>query len=91
MEEVFSSTEPVGIPVLSLYAFMRYLTHPKRGARALRFPEAAAIVNDWLTLSNVRILYPGDRHWHLYQQVCTPVRVAGNVLTDAAIAALAIE
>lgn len=91
LEELLSSSEAVGVPNLSVYAFLRYVTNPTRLKRPLRFAEAADLVNTWLALPNVRILYPGDRHWLLFQQICAPVRLAGNVLTDAAIAALAIE
>ena len=90
-ERIISSAEPIGIPILSVYAFLRYVTHPKRLMRPLRFADAAEIVDLWLSFPNVRVLYPGERHWTYLQQVCNPLRIGGAQITDAAIAALAVE
>jgi toxin-antitoxin system PIN domain toxin len=91
MEDLFSSDDPVGIPFLCVHAFMRYVTDAKRLAAPLRFNEAAEIVDLWTSLPNVRILYPGERHWQVFQHICSQVRIAGPRLTDAAIAAIALE
>ncbi len=88
LEDILSGTEPVGLPILSIQAFMRVQTHPRA---AVPFKQAAATVDSWLALSHVRILYPGDRHWLIYKQLCSPIRIGGARLTDAAIAAIAIE
>jgi toxin-antitoxin system PIN domain toxin len=94
LEHVFSSPEPVGIPILSIYAFLRITTHPK--ALTGPTPQAAVeramdTVDSWLTLPHVRILYPGDRHWQILHQLSQSTRLTGNLITDAAIAAIAIE
>jgi uncharacterized protein len=91
LERLFSETEPVGIPVLSLYGFLRFVTHPRHMVRPASFLEASSIVDSWLALAHVRILYPGDRHWLLMQQLSQQVRLSGPQITDAAIAAIAIE
>jgi toxin-antitoxin system PIN domain toxin len=88
LENILSGIEPVGIPILSIHAFMRVQTHPRVG---VAFRKAAATVDSWLDLPHVRILYPSDRHWLLYQQLCSELQIGGAQLTDAAIAAIAIE
>ncbi len=67
---------------------MRVQTHPRV---AIPFIQAADVVDSWLSLSHVRILYPGDRHWLIYKQLCLPIRIGGSQLTDAATAAIALE
>ena len=88
LESVLSGTELVGIPILSIHAFMRVLTHPRAG---ISVREAEATVNSWLELPHVRVLYPGDRHLHLYWRLCANSQIQGTQLTDAAIAAIAQE
>lgn len=83
LEGILSGTEAVGIPILAIHAFMRVLTRPQAG---VAFREAAAAVNSWLELRHVRVLYPGDRHLHLYWQLCAASQVRGTQLIDAAIA-----
>jgi len=90
LEDILSNVEPVGIPILSIQAFMRIQTDP-RGRSGVTFQQAAETVNSWLALPHVRILYPGERHWMLYQQLCAKVHIRGAQLTDAAIAAIAQE
>ena len=67
---------------------MHVQTHPRA---AIPFKQAAAVVDSWLALLHVRILYPGDRHWLIYKQLCSLIRIGGTQLADAAIAAIALE
>jgi len=90
LEGILSGFEPVGIPILCIHAFMRVQTD-LRGPNPVSFAQAAAVVDSWLVLPHVHILSPGDRHWLLFQQICSPVRISGTQLTDAAIAAIAKE
>ncbi len=91
MSEVFSGSEPVGIPLFCVHGFLRFVTNARIAHSPLTFAQASAIVNTWLALPQVRILYPGDRHWELLQRLSEQVRLSGGQITDAAIAAIAIE
>lgn len=91
LETVLSSSEPVGIPIHSITGFLRYVTHVGVKPKSLRFSEAADIVNSWLALPHVRILYPGDRHWLILQKLAEEARLRGAQITDATIAAIAQE
>jgi hypothetical protein len=91
LESILSGQEPVGIPVLSIYGFLRFVTNPRLGRNPVSFQKASDIVNTWLELPQVNILYPGDRHWDLLQQLAAQVRIGGNIITDATIAAIALE
>jgi hypothetical protein len=91
LESILSGQEPVGIPVLSIYGFLRFVTNPRLGRNPVSFQKASDIVNTWLELPQVNILYPGDRHWDLLQQLAAQVRIGGNIISDATIAAIALE
>lgn len=91
LEKILSATEPVGIPIQSIWAFMRVQTHPRSRSDPLTFQQAAEIVNSWLEQPHVRILYPGDRHWLMLQHLAAGVRLNGAQITDATIAATAQE
>jgi toxin-antitoxin system PIN domain toxin len=91
LETIFSQPEHIGIPIYSIYAFLRVVTNPKLARSSLSISQAAAIVDSWLVLPHVRILNPGDRHWILFQEVAVTARLQGAQLTDAAIAAIALE
>jgi toxin-antitoxin system PIN domain toxin len=90
LEDILSGSEAVGIPSISIHAFMRVQTD-RRGRSPVSFQQAAETVDTWLNLPHVRILYPGDRHWILFQQLASQARMTGTDLTDAAIAAIAQE
>jgi len=91
LEKVLSSSDSLGIPLLSIYGFLRFVTNPKIAPVPLSIQQATEIVDSWLALPHVRILYPGDRHWGLLKQLGADTRASGNFITDAAIAAIAIE
>ena len=50
-----------------------------------------AIVSDWLSRSNVSIVSPTERHWQLLSGLFPKHRIRGSLITDAHLAALAIE
>jgi toxin-antitoxin system PIN domain toxin len=91
LEGILSNPEPVGLPIQTIYAFLRVVTNPRSTITPLTFSKAARVVNAWLEMPHVRILYPGDRHWELLQRLAEQVRVSGPQITDAVIAAIAIE
>ena len=86
LENILSASKPVGLPILSIYAFLRVITHSRLPSGAITFRQAAEIVNSCLALPHVRILYPGDRRWLLLQRLSEQVRLSGPAITDASIA-----
>lgn len=81
---------PVGIPWLTVGAFLRITTN-----RALRRPlnatEAADIVSDWFSFPQVIALSPGPQFWPLCRDLIIEYQVSGALMTDAQLAALALE
>lgn len=91
LERVFSASEPIGIPAHSIAAFLRIMTHT--GLRISRFSleEAVEIVDEWLSLPQVRLLVPGERYWTLLRRTLLEGHAAGRLVTDAEIAAITME
>ena len=84
-------TEPViGLPWISILAFLRITTHSAL-ANCQSFGLAAAIIDDWLALPNVRVISPGAGHWPILMRTASEAQARGAFVTDAALAALAIE
>jgi predicted nucleic acid-binding protein len=57
----------------------------------LSVEEAVAIVDDWLAQPNVDVLAEGDHHWARLRQTLVEGQAVGPLVSDAHLAALAIE
>jgi len=81
----------VGLPWVSILAFVRISTNPRILELPLTTGEAIKIVSSWLARANVTVLSPGDRHWEIMQNLLVEGQATGPLVTDAHLAALAIE
>lgn len=81
----------VGIPWESLAAFVRIATHPRAAANPLAPEEAWSFVQEWLSVPAVWIPSPTDRHADVFGGLVNKYRLAGNLVPDGHLAALAIE
>lgn len=81
----------VGIPWVSLTAFVRIATHP----RALRDPlspsEAWQFVEDWLDAPATWVPAPGAGHREILGRLVRDLDLRAGLITDAVLAALCIE
>lgn len=84
-------SEPIGLAWVALLGFIRLSTAPRILADPYEMREALDIVSGWLSRDNVSILSPMDRHWALLSSLLSRHRVRGSLITDAHLAALAIE
>jgi uncharacterized protein len=91
METAFSGDEPVRIPWAVAHAFLRLTTKSKFLLRPLRIEQAAAIVDEWFSLPVVAPLEPGPKYWPILRELVISTNSHGNLVSDAHIAALAIE
>lgn len=91
LEERLSGLEAFGFAWATLLAFVRLVTSPRVFESPLRVEESLDIVEAWLAAPAATVLHPGPRHAVLLRQLLEPLGTAGNLTTDAHLAALALE
>lgn len=91
LEEVLNGTTRVGLPWMSLVAFVRIATHPRVYELPLSVSEAWDQVEEWLDAPASWIPEPTDAHRLVLGGLLGEHRVTGNLVSDAHLAALAIE
>jgi toxin-antitoxin system PIN domain toxin len=89
--KVFSGAETVGLPWQTVTAFLRVVTNRRLPGKRVTLQEAIVVVEEWLEQPNVRILAPGENHWPLLKRLMMEGAASGPLVTDAQLAALAIE
>jgi toxin-antitoxin system PIN domain toxin len=91
LERAITEETAFGITDLVLSAFVRISTHPRVFAHPSTLNEALDFCNFLLTLPHAVRVVPGIRHWNLFSDLCRQSHARGNLITDAYLAALAIE
>jgi toxin-antitoxin system PIN domain toxin len=91
LEGVFSGTEAVALPWTVLLAFVRLSTRPAIFHHPLSPDEAFDLIDGWLAQPSVVVVHPTDRHAVVLRDLLGLVGTAGNLTTDAHLAALAVE
>ena len=90
-EDVLSGDEVVALPWEVLAGFVRLMTHSAVLVEPMEIATAFRHVRSWLSLPNVDVLGPGPRHLELFETALKQAGTGGNLVTDARIAALALE
>ncbi len=90
-QDQLSRPRPVRLAWVTVVAFVRIGTNPRVFSRPLTVSEACAHVSSWLDQPMVEILSPSEQHWTILQGLLKNARASGNLVTDAHLAALAIE
>ena len=91
LDEVMNGVERVGLPWVSLLAVQRITTHPRVTGNPLTSAEAWSDITDWLDADQAWVPTPGSRHRDILGQLLIDGDLHGNLVTDAHLAALAIE
>ena len=91
LEGVFSGEEPIGLPWQTVGAFLRIVTNSKISGHRVTPQEAGVVIDRWLEHPLVVLLTPGDHHWPLLRKMVIEGQAHGPLVTDAQLAALAIE
>jgi toxin-antitoxin system PIN domain toxin len=89
--QLSGSSASVGLPWLSLLAFLRVMTNPRAVERPESIASAWAQVADWLSCDIVWIPQATDRHAAVLGELLSHAGAHGNLVMDAHLAALAIE
>lgn len=88
---VVSSDEAHAVSDLVLSGFLRIVTHPRVFQRPASIDDALALARAVREQPNVVAVSPGQRHWGIFERLCTEAGAKGNLVPDAYLAALAIE
>lgn len=91
VETVLSGRETIALPWVVVLGFLRLSTRAAVFSSPLRPEEALDVVDGWLAQPPVTVVHPGRRHAAVLRELLTAVGTAGNLVTDAHLAALAIE
>ncbi len=91
LEEALSGHESVGFAWVVLLAFMRIATLPALFPQPLGASDALDVVDDWLGARPAVVVQPTVRHATVLRSLLTEVGTAGNLVTDAHLAALSLE
>lgn len=91
LEDTLNGERRVGIPWESFGAFMRIATNPRAYREPLSSERAWACVDDWLAAPTVWVPTPTADHAAVFGGLVKKYRLAGNLVPDAHLAAIAIE
>lgn len=91
LEGALSGTEAVAFSWAVLLGFLRISTHPAIFERPLQSDEAFAYVNAWLDRPCATTVAPTVHHAAILRKLLEPLGAGGNLVSDAHLAALAIE
>lgn len=91
LETSLNGPQRVALPWQSLAAFVRISTHPRAWDRPLDPDTAAGLVRDWLDADTTWSPDPGPGYAEILLGLLSRHQVRGNLVTDAQLAALAIE
>jgi uncharacterized protein len=90
-EEQLNGTRMVCLSWVVLLGLIRLLTNPRIFQNPFPPREILAIIESWLVLPHVRVIHPSEHHFALLSRLLESLGTAGNLTTDAHLAALAIE
>lgn len=91
LEEVLNGPQRVGIPWQSVWAFLRIVTNPRALANPLSAVDAWDLVDGWLSAPASWVPQPGRQHREVLGRLITSGDTRGNLVSDAVLAALAVE
>jgi uncharacterized protein len=91
VERALSASETVGFAMVVLLAFVRISTNPRIVAAPLSAADSFNQIEEWLAQTPAALLHPGRRHLGVWRELVETSGTAGNLTTDAHLAALAIE
>jgi toxin-antitoxin system PIN domain toxin len=91
LDGVVSGDALFGLSPLVLSAVVRVTTNRRAFGTPSAIEEAFGFCEELLGQSHCQIVEPGERHWGIFRRLCVETRTTGRRVTDAWLAALAIE
>jgi hypothetical protein len=91
LDDTLSGSGTVAFAWHVLVGFVRLSTRAAVFDRPLNVDEALDVVDGWLAQPCVTVVHPTDRHTVVLRELLTPLGTAGNLTSDAHLAALSVE
>lgn len=86
-----AAPEPYAVSELVLASFLRIVTNRRIYQSPSPLESAMAFATVVRDRPNAAIVRPGPRHWEIFEDLITRTRTTGSRVTDAYLAALAVE
>jgi len=90
-ETLLNGSTPVGLSWVTTSAFLRIMTNRRILAEPVSAEDAIDLVRSWLDQPTVVVLQPGPKFAGLFLGYLEKMGTAGDLTTDAQLAALAVE
>lgn len=90
-EQTVNGNRQVGIPWVVSAGFVRIMTHPAALAKPLPASTAVNHLKSWFQYDHIVPVNPGADHLTYFRQNLDCAGVGGNLVSDAHIAAIAME
>ncbi len=90
-EGALNGPRRVALPWQTIGAFLRITTHPRISETPLSADEAWQYIEEWLASGPVWVPPATERTAGAYRALAAQVPIVGNLVTDAQLAALAVE
>ncbi|MEM1333501.1 MAG: type II toxin-antitoxin system VapC family toxin [Actinomycetota bacterium] len=91
LDDSLSGADTVAFAWIALLAFVRLSTRVGLFPTPLSIDEAMDRVDAWIGAGPAVIVEPGTEHSRIVRSLLKPLGVGGNLVSDAHLAALAIE
>jgi toxin-antitoxin system PIN domain toxin len=91
LTDLFGGNESIAFTWPTIWAFVRISTDRRIQARARTVEDALSRVRDWLSEPGVKLIDAGPLHLDIFEQLVVDYQASGPLVSDAALAALAIE
>lgn len=91
LESQLNGPRRVGLPWLSLWAFVRISTNPRATHRPLTPVQAWSMVEAWVDAPAAWVVEPGPGHREILGRLLVERDIRAGLVTDAVVAALCIE
>ncbi|HET8640671.1 MAG TPA: type II toxin-antitoxin system VapC family toxin [Pseudonocardiaceae bacterium] len=91
LEQLTNGQEPLGLVDAVLSGFVRVITNRRVFVEPSSPDQAWQTVNDLLAAPATMRLFPGARHWDMFRQLAEDIDARGNDISDAYLAAYAME
>jgi len=91
LSSVLRSPDPFAIPSVVGTGFIRIVTHPRIYDPPTPLARALQFIDLLRERPNHAMIEAGPRHWTIFRRLCTAARLKGADISDAHLAAIAIE